>query len=347
MMKISLGMNLQSGAWGGGNQFGHSLSRYLKDRGEAVVHDLGDRDLDIILLVEPDARLRISAYDHKAILRYLLLKNSKAIVVHRINNTSEARDDAEKKFNRFRIHANRIADHTVFVSAWVRDRYVAAGFDPARPSSILLNGSDQRLWHPGASRIRGARLRLVTHHWSNHWNKGFDVYQRLDRLLADPRWASRIEFTYIGRVPEGFRFEQGRHLEPLSGEALAEELRRHDAYITASRHESGGHHNLEAGLTGLPLLYLNSGSMPEYCQGFGIEYSPETLEEKLEEMLATFPQWTARMAGFPHTAERMCRGYHDLFCHLRAERDQVLARRRWLRRVPWIWTTLTGQGGLG
>ncbi|MBF0631209.1 MAG: hypothetical protein HQL89_09520 [Magnetococcales bacterium] len=344
-MKISLGMNLQSGAWGGGNQFGRTLTRYLTDCGEQVCHDLKPRDLDMVLLAEPDARLKISAYDHRDILRYLLRSNRKAIVVHRINNTSEARDDVAKTFNRFRIHANRIADHTVFVSHWVKERYVEAGFDPLRPWSVILNGSDHHLWHPGEPKPRGQRLRLVTHHWSNHWNKGFDIYQRLDQMLADPHWSSRIELTYIGRLPDGFHFEQARHVEPLSGEPLAQELRRHDAYITASRHESGGHHNLEAGLCGLPLLYLKSGAMPEYCNGYGIEYTSETLEAKLEELCATWSDWVMRMADFPHTAERMCQGYHELFQQLMAQRPQVLARRRWLRRLPWIWSTLTRNGG--
>ncbi|MBF0423180.1 MAG: hypothetical protein HQL73_09335 [Magnetococcales bacterium] len=339
-MKISIGMNLQSGAWGGGNQFGKALSQYLIDQGEQVSYDLSNPDLDIILLAEPDARLKISAYDHRRILRYRL-RNNKAIVVHRINNTSEARDDQEKKFNTYRICANRVADHTVFVSRWVKDRYVESGFDDTKPWSIIHNGSDHRLWKPGpATKRPDEPLRLVTHHWSNHWNKGFDVYQQLDRLLAEPQWASRIAFTYIGRVPDHFRFQQARHLEPMAGESLATELRRHHAYITASRHESGGHHNLEAGLCGLPLLYLNSGAMAEYCRGFGIEYTAETLEAKLEEMLATWPHWLTQMSRFPHTAERMCQQYHGLFQRLVAEGGTLRGRRQWLQFIPWIITTL-------
>ncbi|MBF0138824.1 MAG: glycosyltransferase family 4 protein [Magnetococcales bacterium] len=344
-MNVSIGMNLQSGAWGGGNQFGRALSQYLLDHGHRVSHDLSARDLDIILLAEPDARLKISAYDHRAILRYLLQKNKNAIVVHRINNTSEARDDNKKKFNKFRIYANQIADHTIFVSQWVKERYEEAGFAAKRPASVILNGSDSRLWSPGpAKKTPGKRFKLVTHHWSNHWNKGFDVYHKLDQLLAHPRWASRLTMTYIGRVPSDFHFVEVRHVQPLSGVELAEELRRHDAYITASRFESGGHHNLEAGLCGLPLLYLNSGAMAEYCQGFGIEYTVETLEEKLEEMLATWPDWVERMADFPHTADAMCQRYQDLFMELVANRDDVLARRRWFKRIPWMVSAMMKSG---
>lgn len=343
-MNVSIGMNLQTGAWGGGNQFGKALTHYLEAQGTRVSHDLEAGDLDIVLLAEPDARLRISAYGHRQILRYLLLKNRHAVVIHRINNTSEARDDAERTFNKFRIHANRIADHTVFVSHWVKDRYLESGFGAMRPWSVIHNGSDHHLWKPGEEKTPRNRFKLVTHHWSNHWNKGFDVYQQLDRLLADPHWSSRIEFTYIGRIPKDFHFEHTRLIEPLSGEALAAALRQHDAYITASRHEAGGHHNLEAGLCGLPLLYMNSGAMPEYCSGYGIEYSPETLESKLEEMLQTWPHWAARVVSFPHTAELMCQRYHDLFQRLVAQREEIMGQRRWWRTLPWMVSTLMGKG---
>ena len=338
-MKISIGMNLQPGAWGGGNQFGKSLAHYLESKGASVCYDLNDPDIDIILLCEPNGRLRISAFDHQQILRYLAMKNRKAMVVHRINNTSEARDDAAKAFNHYRINANGVADHTVFVSQWVKDRYVESGFDAARPASVILNGSNHKLWKADLSRPRSSKLKLVTHHWSNHWNKGFDVYKKLDEMLADPLWSDKIEFTYIGRLPEGFQFQNSRYLEPLSGEPLALALREQDLYVTGALHESGGHHNLEAGFSGLPILYLNSGAMPEYCQGFGLEFSLDNLEEKLSEMVSDWEKWRGKMAKFPHTADRMCQQYHALFQQLLGERQERLVQRQWLKRLPWVWKT--------
>ena len=338
-MKISIGMRLTDDAWGGGNRFGRSLTDDLAHRGCRVTHDLKDDDLDIILLAEPDARLRVSAYDHHDILRYLLFRNRRCLVVHRINNTSEARQDAARTFNRFRIAANRVADHTVFVSAWVRDRYRESGF-PDRPGTVILNGVDRRLWRPGGAPTRDGKVRIVTHHWSNNPNKGFDIYARLDRMLRSPEWSERIDFTYIGRVPEGFRFENARHLEPMNGQDLVDELCRHTLYLTASRHESGGNHNLEGGMCGLPLLYIESGSMAEYCSGFGIGFTPDTFEEKLAAMIASRAAWAARMADFPHTSERMCAAYHALFQALLRDREAVIARRRWWRRPWWVMQSL-------
>ncbi|MBF0272772.1 MAG: hypothetical protein HQL98_12005 [Magnetococcales bacterium] len=340
-MKISIGMKLQPGPWGGGNRFGAVLTDYLRRHGHEVSHDLAADDLDVILLAEPDRKLRISAYDHADILRYLLFVNRRALVVHRINNSSEARDDPQKRFNRYRLHANRVADHTVFVSQWVRECYRDAGFGE-RPHTVILNGADQRLWRPAPESHAGERvpLRIVTHHWSMNPNKGWQVYRQLDALLGGSSWSERLQFTYIGPLPKGVTLQHGRHVAPITGQPLVDELRSHDLYLTASLWEAGPNHVLEGALCGLPLLYLESGSMREYCAGFGLPYTPETLENVLTRMIGERDQWAARMAGFPLTAERMCGDYLRLFETLVAERQTVLAKRRFGSSWSWVIQTL-------
>ena len=339
-MNASLGMNLQPGAWGGGNQFGRALARYLRDKGVEVSFDLESPDLDIILMAEPDARLRISAYSHRDILRYLLLRNPGCIVVHRINNTSEARDDESQAFNRFRIAANKVADYTVFVSKWVHARYVEAGFSSPH-YSVILNGADNGLWQRKQQLERSGKLRLVTHHWSGHPNKGFDIYKELDEMLESSHWSQLVSFTYIGRLPDGFHFEASRYLGVLSGHALVEEIQKHDVYLTASKYESGPMHCVEGALCGLPLLYRESGALPEYCSGFGVSFTAENFEQKLQEMMETYDHWLDRMKYYPHTAERMCEQYHDLFVELFARRDEILERRRLQRRpTNLLWALL-------
>src|SRR5437870_3301108 len=76
--------------------------------------------------------------------------------------------------------ANPIADYTVFLSQWLESYESERWFDRARPHTIVRNGADPRFFHPiGAAAYSRGPLRLVTHHWSRHWNKGFDVYVEL------------------------------------------------------------------------------------------------------------------------------------------------------------------------
>jgi hypothetical protein len=223
--------------------------------------------------------------------------------------------------------ANLVADHTVFIASWLRGLNLWRGEGEA---SVILNGADPSVFHPGSAPAwqPGQPLRLVTHHWGGHAMKGFDVYHAIDRMLASQDWRGRLEFTYVGNLPGGLRFENARYVEPLDGPALADELRGHHAYVTASINEPAGMHHIEGAMCGLPLLYRRSGALPEYCDGFGEGFDgPQDFVPALDRMTAAYAEHRSRLAAYPHTAERMCEGYLALFADLLARREALLARR--------------------
>ena len=112
-MKVSIGAEIIDGPWGGGNLFVINLSSHLIEKGHEVVYDLIDDDIDLILLTDPRKSSESSTFTHKNIKRYKK-KNSKVKVVHRINECDERKNT--RGLNKFYIKANRIADHTIFVS---------------------------------------------------------------------------------------------------------------------------------------------------------------------------------------------------------------------------------------
>jgi hypothetical protein len=228
--------------------------------------------------------------------------------------------------------ANYCADHTVFIASWLKDLSVWHASD-GRSHSVILNGADHTVFNDsGHVDWDGSEpLKLVTHHWGGNWLKGFDVYQKLDRMLADPVWHGRIEFTYIGNVPDGFAFENATHLQPLNGHALADQLRRHHVYITGSVNEPGGMHHIEGALCGLPLLYRNSGALPEYGAGFGLMFENADFIPALETMQRRYGEFRSALKTYPYTAEHMCGEYIALFDNLLTRRDDIVARRRLLR----------------
>jgi len=325
-VKISMGMNLVAGPWGGGNQFGHGLRDYLMEQGCSVSFDLNQKDLDIILLTEPRRELRISAYGREHVQNYVKYINNKVVVVHRINECDERKET--ENVNEQLVLASRQADHTVFISTWLKDLFVPKGISH-ESSSVILNGADRKTFYPdpGKSFDTNRKLGLVTHHWGNQWNKGFDIYQKLDALLDTPEWKDKLSFTYIGRLPENFRFSFAKYLEPLSGVELAEQLRRQDIYISASRNEPAGMHHIEGAMSGLPLLYIESGALPEYCDGFGISFAPENFEQKLQEIISSYSYWLNCMPHYSHNTEQMCNEYYVLFKELISNREKVLLRR--------------------
>ncbi len=339
MKKLSLGMRLQSGPWGGGNQFGCSLAEYLRHKGVEVYFDLSEPDLDLIVLTEPRAKLQSSAYSDRDVVKYLLRKNWRTIVVHRINECDERKGTTG--VNRRLMRANACADHTVFISSWLRDLFLGHGLAMSE-CSVVLNGANRKVFNAeGYKRWDGSgKLKLVTHHWGGGYLKGFDIYERLDKMLSEPSFGEKIEFTFIGNVPAGVHFTNAHYIPPQSGAELAASIRSHHVYLTASQNEPAGMHHIEGALCGLPLLYRESGALPEYCSSFGVSFTAENFEQKLQEMIATYDGWVGRMKDYPNTAERMCEDYYHLFLELLERRDEIWMRRRWQRNLPWLAQTL-------
>ncbi len=334
-MKVAIGYRLQSGPWGGGNRFVSALTEALEQAGHSAVFDLADGDIDIILLMDPRSRLPIFRFGAGAILRYLAFRNPKAVAIHRVNECDERKNT--RHMNRLLTRANYCADHTVFVGSWLRELAAWQSAPPAE-SSVILNGADTRTFNAqGFAPWNGNDpLKLVTHHWGGNRLKGFDIYERLDAMLASDSWGNRIRFTYVGNLPKGFRFRHACHIEPLTGEALADELRSHHAYITASINEPGGNHQNEGALCGLPLLYRESGCLPEYCAGFGVPFSPETFEAALNQLTSDYNALAERMGSYPNTAERMTGNWLNLVETLFSRREEY-GKRRKVFRSPWLY----------
>ena len=59
---------------------------------------------------------------------------------------------------------------------------------------------------------------------------------------------------------------------PKHDKELADIIKENNIYLTASLIEPGGNHQNEGLNCGLPVLYLNSGCMEEYCKGYGLDY---------------------------------------------------------------------------
>src|SRR3989442_8454297 len=112
--------------------------------------------------------------------------------------------------------------------------------------------ADPAIFHPvGADAwAPGKVLRLVTHHWSDNWNKGFDVYQEVDRFIAEGRLPD-TELWVIGRWPKEIRWRTTRTYGPTAGEELGALLRRCHVYLTASRFDPGPMHPIEGVQCGL------------------------------------------------------------------------------------------------
>ena len=326
-MKVAIGFNLVSGPWGGGNQFAKALSNELEKRGHKVCFDLIDRDIDIILLTDPRKNSKSVSFGAGSILKYLLTKNRNSIVVHRINECDERKNT---RFMNIRLKlANYASDFNVFIANWLMDLSI---YEKKTPKKVIMNGANNKLFNNNNSSWNSKdTLKIVTHHWGGNYMKGFDVYQKLDKLVKDKSLKTKLKFTYIGNLPKNISFQNSTHLEPLEGKNLAKELSKHHIYITGTINEPAGMHHIEGALSGLPILYRDSGALPEYCNGYGFKFYGDNFLPALKKMIKNYPKIAKNLKKYPYTADKMCKEYIFLFEKLIRQRNSIISKRKLFR----------------
>jgi len=325
-MKVSIGTNIKDGPWGGGNLFAINLKNHLHSKGFKVVNNLDDDDIDIILITEPRRTSESSAFTHIDVQKYLKFVNSETLVMHRINECDERKNT--KYLNKYMINANKVADYTVFVSTWLKNLYENQGIS-TKNNHVVLAGANKEIFNNNdyVPWDGSEEMRIVTHHWGANWNKGFDVYTNLDKLISSKKWQNKISFTYIGNLPKNFKFENTKVIKPLSGENLAEAIKKNHIYLTASINEPSGNHHIEGAQCGLPLLYIDSGGIPEYCSGFGEIFDKYNFEQKLEKIMNEYLENVENMKNYPNNSDIMCTEFENYFIEMIDNKENLLHQR--------------------
>ena len=310
--KVAIGSIIVEGPWGGGNLFVKNLLNYLNKEQFIVVNDLSENDIDLILLTEPRFESRSSSITSMEAWFYKKFINKNVKIVHRINECDERKNT--NYVNDRIVKINKKVDHTIYVSDWLKSIYKEYGLDQSK-SSVILSGSDKKIFNNNGFKPKSEteKAKLVTHHWGNDWNKGFTIYKKIDDLIGNEKYSDRLEFVYIGNVPKNFQFKNTKLIEPLSGHRLASEIKKNNIYITASINEPSGNHHIEGALCGLPVLYLNSGGIPEYCEEYGVMFEENNFEQQLNEIIDNYTIYYKKNLQYKHDSDRMCLEYKNLF----------------------------------
>jgi len=302
---IAINMRPTPSPWGGGNQWLNQMVPFLRHNGYAVRFDLS-RPVDCVILADPrltDA-VTFGVEEIKAYRR----RDPHMVCLHRINENDQRKNT--DFMDKLLAEANGVADHTIFISAWLRDYHARKWFDPSRPHAVITNGADDSIYYSqGSAEFNGSEpLRLVTHHWSDNWMKGFRVYSEIDSLIADGRLPG-TEFWIIGRWPKEIRWRAARTFPPAQGPDLAGLLRQCHVYVTASVWEPGGMHFIEGAQCGLPLLYhVDGGGIVEIACRFGIGFRDD-IEGAIGTMREQYTELRRRVLSEGPCGTHMCSDY--------------------------------------
>ena len=308
MAKIMFNRREKREAWGGGTHFITCFSDYLRDKGYDVVFKLED-GIDLIFMFDP--RPSVGGDCANSIYQYKR-DNPLTKVVQRINDTDIARPNDEPWRINLLLHANQIADHTIFISSWVKDHYIEKGFNTQKSNVVIVNGCNSKWYFPDVEKtIDKKNIRLITHHWSDNFMKGFDIYNFLDRYIEEE---DSISFTYLGRYNKDYRPRNINLIDPTYGAGVGDILRSHDIYVTAARYEACGMHHIEAASCGLPVLYhKDGGAIPEICRNHGIEFSTTSdFKQSLKEIIENYDDVRGRVDYSFLSSERCLKEYEDV-----------------------------------
>ena len=319
---VAFNMRPRLSPYGGGNQWLLQMVATMKAAGYAVAFRLDD-SVDGIMGTHAGTSGEL-AFSYEQIGEF---KKTHPHVpcIQRINDNDIRKGTGE--MDALLAAANRAADHTVFVSAWLRDYHAARWFDAARPHSVIHNGANPAEFHPVGSAVwrSGTPLRIVTHHWSGNWMKGFKVYQQIDEAIASGALPD-VALWVIGNWPAEIIWKTARTFPPCRGHALAGLLRQCHACVTASLHEPGAMHPMEGLQCGLPLLYHSgSGGTVEIGEKFGVLFDDDFLPA-IETLKANYPALRERVLRDAPSGDEMTLRYRRLMQSLIATQRAALNR---------------------
>ena len=302
-MKIFFNQQLKYTEWGGGSQFLTYLYEFLRKKGHHIIFKL-KKNIDLIFIIANFKELdpKIFKYTKK-------YPNTK--VLHRINECDKRKNTSH--VDNLVLKANEIADETIFISNWLSEYYIKKGYN--RSYHVIYNGCNTNYFYPKHKKELGKKVNLVTHHWSRNWMKGFDIYNKLDKVLNE---REDINFTYIGRYWQGYNPINTKLLPPQYGKNLGDELRNYDIYLTASRWEPCGMHHIEGASCGLPVLYHSEGGgINESCKNYGLKYNDiPSLLEGIDKIKESYQEYLSRIPYNFLSSKRCCEEYYKIILNL-------------------------------
>ncbi len=306
-LKIFFDIQPKYQAFGGSVHFVANLLNLLKQNDHDITFQL-QKKIDLIIIVSN------STYKYKErtapILKYKK-KNPNTKILHRVNNCDLRKNTKQTDKLIFKI--NKYANKTIFVSNWLAEYFIKKGFN--KPYHVIQNGCNSNYFYPEKEKELGDVIKLITHHWSNNWMKGFDIYTEFDNVLLE---RNDISFTYVGNYYPKFKPRKTKIIPPSYGIELGEHLRAADIYLTASRWEPGGNHYAEGGRCGLPILYhKDGGGVNELCKDFGLEYYDiPSLLKSIEKIKTSYHEYRNKIPYDFLSSERCCEEYYSIISNM-------------------------------
>ena len=236
--------------YGGGNQFMLALTAELERNGYKIERNKLSDSTEVCLFNSFN-------FDSRKLLTSRNLDNT--LMIHRVDGPIDKYrgDDRGVDSEIWKINQS-IANATVFQSQYSLDAHVELGMQFQQPT-VIKNSVDSTIFFPSKKDLsnKSGKIKLISTSWSDNINKGALVYRWIEQNLD---W-NRFDYTFVGRSP--IQFKHINMISPVDSASLADILREHDIFITASVHDPCSNALIEALSCGLPAIGARSGGHPE------------------------------------------------------------------------------------
>ena len=297
-MKINILYEFRTGPWGGGNQFLKALkSEFVKNQ----VYENDPEKADVFLF---------NSFPFGEVHRFKQVYNLKTknrFLIHRIDGPIFKIRNKDQEIDKIIYDFNNLwADGTIFQSNWSMKENHKQGIKKTKYITSLNNAPDSRIFN-NRNRIvfnSNRKIRLIATSWSSNVNKGFEIYQHLERYLD----FSKYSMTFVGKSP--IEFKNIKWIKPVLSKKLAEILKEHDIYITASQNDPCSNSLIEALSCGLPAVVLNDGGHPELVKNGGELFDKkEQVIGKVEKVVESYDYYQRNIPEY--SLETVARCYYE------------------------------------
>lgn len=302
-MKINILYNFKKGPWGGGNQFLKALRKEWKTGG---VYTESPKEADVIIFNSFPFRAE-HFFDE---LFRLKKKYPGKLIVYRLNGPISFIRGTDKEVDRIISLFNKLlVDGIIFQSEWCKRQNKKFFGTSSEYETVIHNAPDTEIFNTEGKQEFNPqqKTKLIAVSWSSNLRKGFDVYEYLDENLD----FSKYEMTFVGKAP--LEFKNIQHIESLSSEKLATELKKYDIYITASRNDPCSNSLIEALSCGLPAVARDDGGHPDLLgRGGELFNKKEDIIEKIKTVEENYNSYRNNLPEF--SIEKAARKYYN-FAH--------------------------------